>query len=152
MDGRIVDLPAYAQVSGTALTASTTPTSILTAASKAVFPAGYFNNALKTITVRAQGQVSNIVTTPGTLTLDLRMTDERSVLARMGPDVPHDRQRHCGDDHASRHLDLGERHRLGCAGCWWRRNAHASERVAGRRYGVQLDAAEHARSLRYLEP
>lgn len=60
-----------AQVDGTALTASTTPTSILPGAAKLTLPANYFLIG-RVLRVKATGRVSNIVTTPGTLTLDIR--------------------------------------------------------------------------------
>jgi hypothetical protein len=55
----------------TALTASTTPTSIIPTAAKFTLPANFFYVGRR-IRVRAHGRVSNIVTTPGTLTIDLR--------------------------------------------------------------------------------
>lgn len=66
-----------ANVDGTALTASVTPTSILPVGCRLLLPPNYFRIG-KMIKVTAQGRVSNIVTTPGTLTLDIRM----------GPAVP----------------------------------------------------------------
>ncbi len=60
-----------AQVDGTALTNSTTATSLLPAAAKFSMPA----NLLKigdVLRVRAVGRISTVVTTPGTLTLDVR--------------------------------------------------------------------------------
>ena len=64
--------PGPSQADGTALTASTTPTSILLAASKPQLYAGFWWIGKK-IRVHAAGRVSNIITTPGTLTLDLRL-------------------------------------------------------------------------------
>lgn len=58
-------------VDGPALTASTTATSILHATGKLPLPANYLYVGRK-LTVKACGRISNIVTTPGTLTLDLR--------------------------------------------------------------------------------
>lgn len=58
---------------GTALTASTTPTSLLSASSKFTLPANFFNFVGKRVRVRAAGRISNVVTTPGTLTLDIRL-------------------------------------------------------------------------------
>lgn len=60
------------KVDGSALTASTTATSILPAEGKIIIPANYFLMQGKMIKIRAFGRVSNIVTTPGTLTLDVR--------------------------------------------------------------------------------
>ncbi len=59
------------QVDSTALTASTTATSILPPAAAFTLPANYFSIG-KALRIRAWGRVSNIVTTPGTLTLDIR--------------------------------------------------------------------------------
>jgi len=61
-----------AAVDGTALTASTTPTSLLPAAAKYTLPAGFFRSPGQVIKVTAHGRVSNIITTPGTLALDIR--------------------------------------------------------------------------------
>jgi len=58
-------------VDGAALTASTTPTSILHATGKYTFLANEFQVG-SVLRLKAHGRVSNIVTTPGTLTLDLR--------------------------------------------------------------------------------
>ena len=65
------------QADGPALTASTTPTSLLgsttsAAAARPTILANDISEAGKTYLVRAAGQISNIVTTPGTLTLDIR--------------------------------------------------------------------------------
>lgn len=57
-----------AQVDGTALTNSTTQTSILPAAARYTLPSNYFSAIGKTIRVRAFGRVSTVVTTPGNLT------------------------------------------------------------------------------------
>ncbi len=57
---------------GTALTASTTPTSILHPAAVFTLPANFFEVGRK-IRIKAAGRVTNIVTTPGTLTLDVRL-------------------------------------------------------------------------------
>lgn len=56
---------------GTALNTSTTRTSILPAAAKWTSPASYFNFVGKTLKVTAKGRISNIITSPGTLTLDV---------------------------------------------------------------------------------
>jgi hypothetical protein len=61
-----------AQVDGSALTASTTATSIIPAAAKVTLPAGYFQIG-RVLRLRAAGRVSNVVTSPGTLTLDVRL-------------------------------------------------------------------------------
>lgn len=62
---------AAAQIDGPALTASTTATSILPATAKPVVQAQTLRIGSQYLAVAA-GRVSNIVTTPGTLTLDLR--------------------------------------------------------------------------------
>lgn len=57
----------------TALANSTTATSILPSARKFTLPS-YFADAVgKTLNLRAAGRISNIVTTPGTLTLEVRL-------------------------------------------------------------------------------
>lgn len=64
-------LPAVQQIDGTALTASTAQTSILPGAAKFNLPA----NLLQIGTCmgfRAAGRMSNVVTTPGTLTFELK--------------------------------------------------------------------------------
>lgn len=55
-----------------ALTASITPTSIIPAAARYTLPANFFYVGRK-LRIIAQGRVSNIVTTPGTITLDVRL-------------------------------------------------------------------------------
>jgi len=57
---------------GTALTNSTTATSILPVIAKPTLPANYLF-AGKIFRVRASGRISTVVTTPGTLTLDFRL-------------------------------------------------------------------------------
>lgn len=73
-----------AQGDGTALNTSTTATSILPAHAKLVFPANYFSKVGKLLKVTAQGRMSCIVTTPGTLTLDLRFASGPVVIANGG--------------------------------------------------------------------
>jgi hypothetical protein len=60
-----------ATADGTALATSTTPTSLLPGGAKYQLPANFLSigSALR---ITAFGRVSNIVTTPGTLTLDVR--------------------------------------------------------------------------------
>lgn len=61
-----------AQIDGTALASSTAATSILPAAAKFTLPANLL--AIGTVLrVRAAGRISTVVTTPGTLTLDIRL-------------------------------------------------------------------------------
>jgi len=63
---------ASAQSDGTALNTSTTATSILPGSAKRTIAANQFLVG-SVLRVRALGRISNIVTTPGTLTLDLRL-------------------------------------------------------------------------------
>ena len=62
-----------AQGDGTALSNSATATSILPAQAKLTIPPNYFDYVGRRLRVVAHGRVSNIVTTPGTLILDLRL-------------------------------------------------------------------------------
>ena len=62
-----------AQVAGSTLTNSTTATSLLPTHAKIVLPSNFFNAPGKAIRVKIAGQISNVVTTPGTLTLDFRL-------------------------------------------------------------------------------
>jgi hypothetical protein len=58
---------------GTALVNSTTATSILSAVRKtAALPIGYFDRIGRMLQFRFSGRISTVVTTPGTLTLELR--------------------------------------------------------------------------------
>jgi hypothetical protein len=66
------ELLISAEVDGTALTASVTATSLLPAAAKIVIPGSYIYRIGQRLRIFAAGRVSNIVTTPGTLTLDVR--------------------------------------------------------------------------------
>lgn len=59
------------QIDSTALTNTVTATSIIAPQSRFTIPANFFSIG-KTIRVRAMGRISTVVTTPGTLTLDLR--------------------------------------------------------------------------------
>lgn len=58
---------------GAALASSTTPTSILPAARKFTLPSYFFDNPGKTLRIRASGRISTVVTTPGTLSLNLML-------------------------------------------------------------------------------
>lgn len=58
-------------IDGNALTGTVTPTSIIPSASKLTLPANFFYTG-RQIRLRASGRVSTVVTTPGTLTLDIR--------------------------------------------------------------------------------
>lgn len=60
-----------AQIDSTALANTVTATSIIPPQSRFTIPSNFFSIG-KTLRVRAMGRVSTVVTTPGTLTLDLR--------------------------------------------------------------------------------
>lgn len=62
-----------AQGDGTAVTGTAAATLLPTSA-KAVLPANYFTIG-RTLRINAWGRISNIVTTPGTLTLDFRLNN-----------------------------------------------------------------------------
>jgi|SRR6185437_1372093 len=62
-----------AQVAGSSLSNSSSATSILPSQAKFVIPANFLNDIGTGLRIRSFGQVSNIVTTPGTLTLDFRL-------------------------------------------------------------------------------
>ena len=62
-----------AQIDGTALGTSTTETSIIPAVSKIILPSGYINRIGKTFELTAAGRISNIVTSPGTLTFRFKL-------------------------------------------------------------------------------
>lgn len=59
-------------VDGAALSNTTTPTSLLHAGVKKPVPAGFFAWIGQGFRVRGAGRISTVVTTPGTLTLDLK--------------------------------------------------------------------------------
>lgn len=63
------------QGDGSALSNTTTATSILPAAAKTKIWPQFFRTSEKTIKVTAHGRISTVVTTPGTLTLQLRFID-----------------------------------------------------------------------------
>src|SRR5574343_1031527 len=58
---------------GTALSNSTTPTSILPSARKVTLPAYFFDRVSKELAIRAAGRISTVVTTPGTLTFEVKL-------------------------------------------------------------------------------
>jgi len=62
-----------AQIDGTALTNTVTATSILPPAARFTLPANFFSYIGKSMRVRAFGRISTVVTTPGNLTLDVRL-------------------------------------------------------------------------------
>jgi hypothetical protein len=57
---------------GTALSNSTTATSILPAHRKPTLNPSFFDQASKSLRITLSGRISTVVTTPGTLTLDVR--------------------------------------------------------------------------------
>lgn len=62
------------QADGTALTNTLTPTSLLNSVNaKSTLGAGFISTIGKQFLVRAAGRISTVITTPGTLTLDLRL-------------------------------------------------------------------------------
>jgi hypothetical protein len=65
---------------GTAVANTVTPTSILNAAGKVPLPPYFFDRIGKGVRITAQGRISNIVTTPGTLTLDIRMGPTSNII------------------------------------------------------------------------
>jgi len=73
-----------AQSAGTTLTGSTTPTSLLPTAARYTLPPGFFTGAGKALRIKAAGQLGNIVTTPGTLTLDVRMGPTSNIIVFNG--------------------------------------------------------------------
>lgn len=64
-----------AQGDGAALASSVTATSLLPAAAKTKIWPNFFGTTEKVIRVTAHGRISTLVTSPGTLTLDLRFVD-----------------------------------------------------------------------------
>jgi hypothetical protein len=62
-----------AQSDGAALTNTLTATSLLPAQAKLSVPANFCDYVGRKFRISAQGRISNVVTTPGNLTLDLRM-------------------------------------------------------------------------------
>lgn len=75
--------PGPMQVDGAALANSTTATSLLHATAKVGLYSNFFRVG-KRIAVVAAGRISNIVTTPGTLTLDLRMGPTSNIIVASG--------------------------------------------------------------------
>lgn len=59
------------QADGTALTASTSATSLLPSSAKFTLPANFLSIGT-VLRIRAAGRITTVVTTPGTLTLDIR--------------------------------------------------------------------------------
>lgn len=69
-----------AQVDGTAST-STTENDLVPAAAKWIMPAGFIYRIGQRFHIHATGRISNIVTTPGTLTLRFRMGPTANIIA-----------------------------------------------------------------------
>jgi hypothetical protein len=61
-----------AKAAGSSLSNSTTPTSLLATADKITLPPNFLEPG-RQLRITATGRISNIVTTPGTLTLDVRL-------------------------------------------------------------------------------
>jgi hypothetical protein len=57
---------------GPAVSNSTVPTNLLPSGRSPVLPSSYFNATGVSLIIRAQGRISTLVTTPGTLTFDVR--------------------------------------------------------------------------------
>lgn len=75
---------ATMQAAGPNLTGSTTATSLLNGQAKATLKPGFFDRAGKAVLVKFAGQLGNIVTTPGTLTLDVRMGPTSNIVVFNG--------------------------------------------------------------------
>lgn len=61
------------QAAGPTLSGSAARTSLLNAQAKILLPAGFFSYAGQKLKIVAQGQLSNVVTTPGTILFDVGM-------------------------------------------------------------------------------
>lgn len=72
-----------AQISGTTLTSSTTPTSLLPAAARYTLPPNTLQIG-KVFHIKLAGRIGNLVTTPGTLTLDVRMGPTSNIIVHDG--------------------------------------------------------------------
>lgn len=72
------------QTDGSALSASVTATSLLPGQAKVTLPAGFFNAPGKAVRITFAGRLSNLVTTPGTLTLDVRMGPTSNIVVFNG--------------------------------------------------------------------
>jgi hypothetical protein len=58
---------------GSALSNTTTPTSIIPVARKITLPSGFFSRVGRQLVVRAAGRISTAAATPGTLTMSMRL-------------------------------------------------------------------------------
>lgn len=72
------------QGAGPNLTASTAATSLLNAQAKMYLKPGFFDRPGKACVIEFEGQLGNIVTTPGTLTLDVRMGPTSNIIVFNG--------------------------------------------------------------------
>lgn len=70
-----------AQGDGPALTASVTATSILPGQAKYTMPTNFIDTIGKTFRLKASGRITTVVTTPGTLTLAVRMGPTSTIVA-----------------------------------------------------------------------
>jgi hypothetical protein len=71
------------QVDGSALASSTTATSLLPPAARYTLPANYLQIG-RMFRIKFAGRLSNIVTTPGTITLDVRMGPTSNIVVFNG--------------------------------------------------------------------
>lgn len=74
-----------AQGDGTALTNTTTGASILPSAARLLLPGGFLNRPGKMLHIMAAGRISTVVTTPGTLTFEVRMGPASAIIAATSP-------------------------------------------------------------------
>ena len=70
---------------GSTLANSTSATSIIPASRKIYLPAGFFDRVGKQLRVRAAGRIGTVITTPGTLALDIRFTSDVVFLGGASP-------------------------------------------------------------------
>lgn len=70
-----------AQVAGAALSGSISATSLLPGQAKYTLPANFIDTAGKAFRIRATGRISTVVTTPGTMTLDVRFNSTPIIVA-----------------------------------------------------------------------
>lgn len=76
------------QSDGTAVANSTAEASLLPAVAKVLLPSGYLNRVGKGLSVAAHGRISNIVTTPGTLTLRFKLGPTSNIAVAVSTAVP----------------------------------------------------------------
>jgi hypothetical protein len=73
------------QADGTALSNTTTATSILSGQSKLLIPGGFLQNIGQELIVEASGRISTVVTTPGTLTFAFRLGPTANIAVATSP-------------------------------------------------------------------